>query len=181
MDVTATPLGRTPKFSHYVPPPVAAGGGRGGGAADAHAADPPEIAGVPDGPDLLLPSGVRIRKKRIADRVVGNLQVEQAVRAVQLLPLADQQLLARLGIPVELVPVTQLERLASATAPVVGATLITSLAGTSRAERLRIAAYQSQVGTSLAEAIQHEIGHVVAVTTRQDTSEDAAIRYAATY
>jgi hypothetical protein len=118
---------------------------------------------------------------RIGTARVGALQLQQAIRGIQLLPFADQQLLARLGIPVELVPVIQLERLAHATAPVVGATRVTGPDGSARPERLRVAAYQARLGTSVLEATQHEIGHVVAVTTRQDTSEDAAIRYAATY
>lgn len=186
MDVSHAPLhGRTPYLSHRPALPgrvvlaaaapvdrLVAGGG--GGAL-------PELAGTPDGPDLVLPSGLRIRRLRIGHLRVGTEQLRQAIVGAQLLPLAHQQLVARLGIPVELVPLAQLERLPHATGPVVGATRIVGDPGRVRPERLRIAAYADQVRSSVTEATQHEIGHVVAVLAAQDTSEATAERYAASY
>ncbi|MCB0879397.1 MAG: hypothetical protein KDC46_10535 [Thermoleophilia bacterium] len=153
--------------------PAAEVSGGGGG--------PPEIGGQPDGPDLVLPSGVHVRRLRIGSLRVGNLQLQQALRGIQLLPVAHQRLIASLGIPIELVPVTQLERVTGTTDPVVGATRVVGPDGNAHPERIRVAAFQSQVNSSLTEAVQHEIGHAVSVVTSQDTSEDAAIAYAARY
>ncbi len=203
MDVSSTsPAGMTPHLSHRAllpgrvllhgrplanagwpthasPPSTVIGGG--GATAATPTSDPAEIGGTPDGPDVVLASGVHVRRLRIGANTVGAQQLQQAIQGIAALPLAHQQLLARLGIPVELVPVTQLERVTGATAPVVGATRVIGAAGNAHAERLRIAAYQAAVGTSVVEATQHEIGHVVAVTTQQDLSEETAIRYAASY
>lgn len=153
----------------------------GGLVAAASGGDPPELSGSPDGADLVLPSGIHVRKLRMGSLRVGNLQLQQAIRGIQLLPLAHQQLIASLGIPIELLPVTQLERVTGTTDPVVGATRVTGPDGRARPERIRIAAFQSQVGSSVTEAVQHEIGHAVSVVTTQDTSEAAAIAYAARY
>lgn len=186
MDVTHAPLhGRTPYLKHrpVLPGRVVLGAaapvdrsvaGGGGGAL-------PELGGVPDGPDVVLPSGLRIRRLRLGRLRVGMEQLRQAIMGAQLLPVAHQQLVARLGIPIELVPVAQLERLPQTTLPVVGATRIVGDPGRVRPERLRIAAYADQVRGSVAEATQHEIGHVVAVVAAQDTSEATAERYANSY
>lgn len=193
MDVSSShPIpGMTPYLAHREPlrarPDVAgrAAPGQtvdGGGTGTSLASSAPgEVAGQVDGPDLMLPSGVRIRRRRIGSVRVGQAELQQAIRGVSLLPIADQQMIARLGIPVELVPVVQLERLPGTTAPVVGATRVTGPDGSARPERIRIAAFQAQVGTQVQEAVQHEIGHALLVVSRQDLSEDSAIAYAAKY
>jgi hypothetical protein len=154
--------------------PVVAGGG-------AVSATPGEVAGDVDGPDLVLPTGVRIRRRSIGSVRIGLTELQQAIRGVSLLPIAHQQTIARMGIPIELVPVVQLERVPGTTDPVVGATRVTGRVGALVPERIRIAAYQSQVGTSVQEAVQHEIGHALAVAAYQDRSEDTAIAYAKRY
>jgi hypothetical protein len=187
MDVSSSPIpGTMPYLAHREPlrarPQVAGraapGESVGGGGSTGML---PEVAGQLDGPDLMLASGVRIRRRRIGTVRVGNEQVQQAIRGVSLLPMAHQQLIARLGIPIELVPVVQLEHVPGTTAPVVGATRIVGPDGAVRPERIRIAAFQAQVRSSVEEAVQHEIGHAIAVVANQDTSEDTAIAYAARY
>jgi hypothetical protein len=178
MDVTRTPLaGMMPHLAHRAPLHATV---HGGGAHRAAAAMP-EIDGLADGPDVVLPTGVRIRRKRIGRSRVADAQLQQAIRGVQALPVAHQMLIARLGIPIELVPVVQLERLAGTTEPVVGATLIVGPDGNARPTKIRIAAYQAHVRSSVTECTQHEIGHAIAVVASQDTSEATAERYARTY
>ncbi len=189
MDVGSPIPGMMPYLSHRTrlrPPPHAAAferAGPGGSVAGGGAASgsPAEVGGTPDGPDLVLPSGLRIRKLRIGATRVGQAQLQDAIRAAQLLPVAHQRAIAALGIPIELVPVTQLERVAGTTDPVVGATRVVGPDGSAHPERIRVAAFQAQVGSQLGEAVQHEIGHAIAVVTRQDLSEDAAIAYANRY
>lgn len=186
MDVTHAPLhGMTPYLAHLPALPgrvvLAAAApvdrsvaGGGGGAL-------PELTGTPDGPDLVLPTGLRFRRLRIGHLRVGDAQLHQAIAGARLLPIPHQQLVARLGITIELLPLPQLERLPQTTLPVVGATRIVGDPGRVRPERVRIAAFAEQVRGSVSEATQHEIGHVVAVVGRQDTSEATAERYAASY
>ncbi len=180
MDVLRTsPPGMMPNLAHRTllraaEPAVAGGGGSG-------SASLPEINGPADGPDIVLATGVRIRRKRIGSARVGDAELQQAIRGVQALPVAHQMLIARLGLPIELVPVVQLERMPGLTDPVVGATLILGPNGNAKPAKIRIAAYQAHVRTSVTEAVQHEIGHAIAVVANQDTSEQTAIRYAQTY
>lgn len=196
MDVTRTALpGMTPHLAYRMLLRAAddaaltrraavAGGGTNLSATTRALAQPmnaPEINGPADGPDILLPTGVRIRRKRIGSARVGDAELQQAIRGVQLLPVAHQNLIARLGLPIELVPVVQLERMVGKTDPIVGATAIEGPDGSARPTRIRIAAYQAQVRTSVTEATQHEIGHAIAVQLRQDTSEATAMRYAQMY
>lgn len=196
MDVTRTPLpGMTPHLAHRTllraadvaasaPRAAAAGASVAGGGAHMHAGggvDAPEINGPADGPDVVLATGVRIRRKRIGSSRVGDAELQQAIRGVQALPVAHQMLIARLGLPIELVPVVQLERIAGTTDPVVGATLIVGPDGSAKPAKIRIAAYQAHLKSSVTEATQHEIGHAIAVVANQDMSEDTAIRYARSY
>jgi hypothetical protein len=189
MDVTRSTIsGMTPYLAHRTllrAADVAASDGRaaasGGGTYMASSAAPVEINGPADGPDVVLASGVRIRKKRIGSARVGDAELQQAIRGVQALPVAHQMLIARLGLPIELVPVVQLERLPGTSEPVVGATLITGPDGAAKPGRIRIAAYQAQVRSSVTECTQHELGHVIAVVANQDTSEETAEKYARQY
>ncbi|MCW2920787.1 MAG: hypothetical protein JWL76_661 [Thermoleophilia bacterium] len=142
---------------------------------------PPELAGVPDGPEMVLPSGVRLQRQWIGSNHVSDEHLRQAVRGVLKLPMSHQRLFATLGFPIELVPVAFLEQVAGTTNPVVGATRVLGPDGSARPDRMRIATYQELVGTQVEEAIQHEIGHALNVVTRQDLSEDAANAYAARY
>lgn len=142
-------------------------------------AQPGEIAGVADGPELVLPSGVRIQRQRMGGARVSDSAFREAVRGVMRLPQSHQKLLAAMNIPVELIPTTQLEQVPGTTMPVVGATRVVGPDGSARAERLRIAAGQAVHGTSVEECVQHEIGHVIGVTATQDLGEGFADRYAA--
>ena len=142
---------------------------------------PGEISGTPDGPEMVLPSGVRLQRQRFGGNSVSQEQLRDAVRGVLKLPMSHQRLLATLGFPIELVPVAQLEDVPGSTAPVVAATRIIGPDGAARPDRLRIATFQELLGTEVEEAVQHEIGHVLNVLTRQDLSEAAAEAYAARY
>jgi hypothetical protein len=160
-----------------VPAPPAVDGGGTGGAL-------PEIRGDADGPDYILPSGVRVRRTHIGQFRVTDAELQQALRGIQMLPLADQQLVASLGIPIQLLPVAHLEQVEGTVDPVVGATLVTGDPGRGKPVSIRIAAHMAQLPNSTAqvqEAVQHEIGHTVSVVRRQDRSEAAAIAYAARY
>jgi hypothetical protein len=196
MDVTRSPIpGMMPHLAHRpalagrvvlgAAPPVdrqvAGGGGPARSLVSGGDSLTTPIEGTIDGPDVLLPSGVRIRRKRIGAVRVGQSELQQAIAAVQLLPINHQQLIARLGIPIELVPVAQLEQMSHTTEPVVGATLIQGDDGRDWPKKIRIAAYQSSHNSRLGEAVQHEIGHAIAVVANQDTSEQTAIRYAQSY
>lgn len=204
MDVTAPPLaGMMPNLRGRplpVAPPAAGSGaavanhvcGGAGACATCSAgggigAAAMPVAGIADGPDLLLASGVRIRRRRIGAATVSQAELAQAVRGVQLLPIQHQLLLARLGIPIELVPTPQLEGSSHGSGqPVLGLTTIErDGSGPASPTRLRIATKSPTVGmnprNAIGEVVQHEIGHVIAVTARQDQSEAAAIRYAASY
>lgn len=145
------------------------------------AGTPTEVAGVPDGPDLVMPSGIRLQRQQFgASRVLPD-QLRDAVRGVLKLPMADQHLVASIGFAIELVPVPHLEQVQGSVDPVVGATRVVGPDGSIRAERVRIATLQEMVGTEVEECVQHELGHVVAVHRSQDTSEQTAIAYAARY
>lgn len=189
MDVARPPIpGMMPHLSQREPLRAdaraygrAAAGGTVDGGGSAGGGEAAEVNGPADGPDVVLPSGVRIRRKRIGAARVGDAELQQAIRAVQLLPVAHQLLIARLGLPIELVPVAQLERLPGTTEAVVGATLVLGPDGAARPAKIRIAAYQAQVRSSVTEAVQHEIGHAIAVVARQDTSEETATQYARSY
>jgi len=149
----------------------------------APAAPPPEVHGTPTGPDLVLPTGVRIRLTRIGTATVTQAALAQAVRGIQLLPIPHQQLLARIGIPIQLLPVANLEQVPGTVNPVLGATAVgTDSDGRIVPSQIRIAAASTRAAPySISEVVQHEIGHAFAVVGRQDTSEAAAERYAATY
>ena len=159
-----------------------------GGSRQAHgtASAGPMVRGSSDGPDIVLPTGVRIRRTIIAGMRVNWAEVMQAVQGVQALPVAHQQLMARTGAVIELVPVAGLE-LTAGGQPMLGATTIdrAPMSDTWRASLVRVAVRspRSVPGTreSIGEIVQHEIGHVLAVLSGQDRGEDAAERYARTY
>lgn len=146
-------------------------------------ASPAEVNGVTDGPDLVLPSGVRFRRKRVGSSVVTQQQLTQAIRGVQLLPFEHQVLIARMGIPIQLVPVTNLEQVPGTRDPVVGATAVIGPEGRGAATAIRIATRMGELPnpTAIREVVQHEIGHVIAVTASQDRSEATAEAYARRY
>lgn len=139
---------------------------------------PMEVAGVADGPELVLESGVRIQRQRIGAARVSDAAFRDAVRGVMRLPQSHQRLLAAMRIPVELVPTAQLEQVPGTTMPVVGATRVSGPDGSARVERLRIATQQAVHGSSVEECVQHEVGHVIGVTAKQDLGEHFAERYA---
>ena len=147
------------------------------------AAPPPEVRGTPTGPDLVMPTGVRIRLTRIGAATVTQAALAQAIRGIQQLPIAHQQLLARTGIPVQLLPVANLEQVPGTKHPVLGATAVgTDPEGRIVPSQIRIAAASTRTHPySISEVVQHEIGHAFAVLVSPDTSEAAAARSAATY
>lgn len=145
----------------------------------AGAAAPPEVAGVPVAPDMVLPSGIRLRMHDVAGVRPTRAAVRDAIRGILQLPEADQRLIASLKVPVELIPVTHLEALPGTTAPVVGATRIHGPDGSARVARIRIASQQESMGwTTVEECVQHELGHVVGVTRFQNLTEAFAEGYA---
>lgn len=140
----------------------------------------PEVEGTPVAPDMVLPSGIRLRMHEVAGVVPTRTAVRDAIRGILQLPTADQQLIASLKVPVELIPVINLESLPGTIAPVVGATRIHGSDGAASVGRIRIATQQSALGwTTVEECVQHELGHVVGVTRFQDLSEAFAEHYAA--
>ena len=100
---------------------------------------------------------MQVRREQLVPsrpRVSGS-QLRTAQKAVASLPKADRALLAKLGLRVTLVPTKSLED------GMLGATSI-----------------QGKGVESLAEVVQHEIGHALSVLRDQDRSEDAAHAYA---
>lgn len=142
----------------------------------------PIIRGVPDGPERVLPSGMRIAPMRVGNLRVDATQLRQAVAGVASLPLAHQKLVASAGVRVELVPVAALDG-----AKMLGSTTIIQAGdGLWRPTlvQIAVAAPQSASGTgreSVDNITQHEVGHAVAVLTTQDRGEAVAERYAAAY
>ncbi|MCW2928028.1 MAG: hypothetical protein JWM86_1996, partial [Thermoleophilia bacterium] len=145
-----------------------------------------ELGGMPDGPDVVLPSGVHVRRTSVGGRRVSEAALLQAVRGIQQLPVQHQLLIARAGIAVELVPVAQLEQVEGTSQPVLGATAVNQdSSGRWIPSRIRIAVdspISARGGVNaIGEVTQHEIGHAIAVMGTEDRSEAAAIRYAASY
>lgn len=101
-------------------------------------------------------------------------ELELARQAVAMLPAADRALLRALGLRVELVPQRSLED------GMLGATnIIRDESGRWSPIRIRVACRSGGVGAeSLAEVVQHEVGHAISVARSQDRTEDAAGRYA---
>jgi hypothetical protein len=94
--------------------------------------------------------------------------------AISRLPKADRQLLARYGLRVELVGSSSLEN------GMLGATSVVRDSGDRWVPiQIRVAARTHGKGPdSLAEVVQHEIGHAISVLRDQDRTEDAAEAYA---
>jgi hypothetical protein len=105
---------------------------------------------------------------------VNAAQREVAAAAIARLPAADRALLARHGLRVQLVGARSLED------GMLGATtVVRGDDGRLRPTAIRVAARIHGRGVeSLAEVVQHEIGHAVSVLREQDRSEDAATAYA---
>ena len=138
----------------------------------------PEVHGVADQRDVLLPSGVVLRRKRIGYHQVTDAQMQAAAAGIMRLPLEHQRYIAQLGVPIELVPVAALEN------GILGATTINERdSGLWQPTHIRIAARAGKSGgrEELGEIVQHEIGHVVAMGTSQNRTEEAAESYAARY
>lgn len=115
----------------------------------------------------------------VAARARGSARVHQrelaaARAAVARLPAADRALLARHGIRIQLVAASSLED------GMLGATRIARGANERwMPTQIRVASRLTGRGAeSLAEVVQHEVGHAISVLRRQDRSEDAAERYA---
>ena len=104
-------------------------------------------------------------------------ELRAARAALAKLPAADRALLARHGLRVELVPSRALED------GMLGATSIVRASDERwTPTRIRIASrIEGRGAESLAEVVQHEVGHAISVLRQQDRSEDAAERYARRY
>ncbi|MCW2960937.1 MAG: hypothetical protein JWM25_1416 [Thermoleophilia bacterium] len=144
----------------------------------AAAAPPVTIRGARDGPDITLSNGIKVRRMAVGNARVTERELHEAIRGILVLPVADQRLIARAGIPVELVPTAALE------GGILGATtILQSSAGGWSPSLVRVAVRSplSNQGTGrerIGEIVQHELGHVRAVLLGQDRSEHAAERYA---
>lgn len=159
------------------------GGGSGGVSAGAMqtlaaAAPPVTIRGARDGPDITLSNGIKVRRMTVGNARVTERELHEAIRGILVLPVADQRLIARAGIPVELVPTSALE------GGILGATtILQSSAGGWSPSLVRVAvrsplSNQGNGRERIGEIVQHELGHVRAVLLGQDRSEQAAERYA---
>ena len=115
-----------------------------------------------------------VAPQRAAGARVTATELRVARAAVAQLPKADRALLARHGLQVRLVPKASLED------GMLGATSIERARdGRWAPTEIRIASRIAGKGAeSLAEVVQHEIGHALAVLRDQDRSEDAAHAYA---
>jgi hypothetical protein len=115
-----------------------------------------------------------VAPQRAAGARVTATELRVARAAVAQLPKADRALLARHGLQVRLVPKASLED------GMLGATSIERARdGRWAPTEIRIASRITGKGAeSLAEVVQHEIGHALAVLRDQDRSEDAAHAYA---
>lgn len=147
-----------------------------------HADGTSTTRGEPDGPDIVLESGIVVRKRRVGDSRVTSRELFDAIRGIQLLPMADQQRIAAARLPVDLLPITQLGRGPSG-GPILGSTAIEAAGGGWTPSLVRVVVrspLSSDPGSreAIGEIVQHELGHVLAVLTGQDRSEAAAERYA---
>ena len=115
-----------------------------------------------------------VTSKRVSGDAVQARELREARTAVAKLPKADRALLAKHGLRVQLVPAKALED------GMLGATSIVRAAdGRWTPTEIRIASKLHGRGAeSLAEVVQHEVGHAIAVLRDQDRSEDAAHAYA---
>ncbi|MCW2927460.1 MAG: hypothetical protein JWM86_1428 [Thermoleophilia bacterium] len=109
-----------------------------------------------------------------AETGVRTRELQAARAAIAKLPAADRALLAKLGLRVQLVPTSSLEQ------GMLGATTVVQGAGGRwTPTTIRVASrIHGRGAESLAEVVQHEIGHAISVLRHQDRSEDAAGRYA---
>lgn len=116
---------------------------------------------------LVAPSHGTSAKVRARDLAIARA-------AIAKLPAADRALLARHRLRVELVPSKGLED------GMLGATSIVRGAGGRWVPtQIRVASrIRGEGADSLAEVVQHEVGHALSVLRRQDRSEDAASAYA---
>ena len=110
-------------------------------------------------------------------RKVRAKDLAAARAAIAKLPTADRVLLARYGLRVELVGTSALEQ------GMLGATSIVRDSSDRWVPiQIRVATRSQGTGRdSLAEVVQHEIGHAISVLRGQDRSEDAAEAYARRY
>lgn len=141
-----------------------------------------DIRGDADGSDVVLPGGVIVRRRRVGAARVSDRELLDAARGVMMLPAADQQRIARAGVPIELLPVASLG-VGNLGGPILGSTAIEGSGGTWTPTLVRVVVrspLSSNPGTreAIGEIVQHELGHVNAVLTGQDRSEQAAERYA---
>ena len=139
-----------------------------------------ELRGDADGPELQLPSGIHISLRKVGKARVSANELQRVLAGIKLLPAADQALVARSGVRVDLLPVAALEQSISG-GDYLGATdLDDDGAGVFRPSGVRVAVRSGvQTGADTPEElVQHELGHVIAVLEHGDRSEAAAIAYA---
>ncbi|MCW2923015.1 MAG: hypothetical protein JWM98_419 [Thermoleophilia bacterium] len=120
------------------------------------------------------PTALRVTTARSGDHAATTAELRTARAAVAKLPAADRALLAKHGLHVELVG------RASLGDGMLGATNVVKVDdGPWTPTSIRVASHIHGRGpSSLAEVVQHELGHAVSVLRHQDRSEDAAEAYA---
>lgn len=115
-----------------------------------------------------------VTPQRAGSKRVRASELREARAAIAKLPAADRALLARHGLRVQLVAGSALED------GMLGATRIVRHGeGRWVPTQIRVASRIDGRGQdSLAEVVQHEVGHALSVLRAQDKSEDAAKAYA---
>lgn len=152
------------------------------GSDDSVPSRPNDVTGVADGPDLVLPSGIRISLRKLGAARVTTAQLDAILAGIKLLPAADQQVVARSGVRIDLLPVAALEQGINGRAELGATDIDPDANGVWKPTAVRIAAARTDAGAeSSTEAVQHEIGHVLAVLRNGDRSERTAIDYASRY
>ncbi len=143
--------------------------------------EPVELHGVQDGAPIKLPSGISLELRRVGDLRVTRGDLVDVIRGVQSLPYADQALIARLGVPIRILPTSSLE-VTNEGARLGATTIETGKGGPTVPTLVRVAARSGRGGAeSTSEIVQHELGHVVSVARFNDKTEVAAERYAQQY
>ena len=174
------------RFSHIGAPaqrPAAAATAAAGGGAPRGAATPrgamrqssgDPVRGEADGPAYRLPSGLLIQRRRVGTHRISEAELGVIAQSLQRLPAAHQQLLARMGITVELLPLAALE------GGIVGSTELRQQGdGSWRPWLVRIAMHSGRGGNlHPAEVAQHEVGHVVGMVQHGNDTEEYANQYA---
>lgn len=160
------------------PAPAAAAGGGLHHRDDSRPANKNEVHGTPDGPPIRLASGLVLQPMQLNGQRVTRGELMDAIRGASLLPQADVAAVAQAGVKINLLPTNTLED------GLLGATTILRSNDSApwRPTLVRVAVRARLRGDEATpEIVQHELGHVLSVLRKQDTSEEAAEQYAAAH